>query len=101
MYIVSPPTSSRNNAKFNNVKFTNNQATANGGAIYNEGNLEVSGSTFDSNSGYSYLYSSFTYDAINNQKHPLSFQLHTHLVDGVVIDFDYVYISMIIPAVFL
>lgn len=59
------------------------------------------GSTFDSNSEYSYLYSSFTYEAINNQKHPLSFQLHTHLVNGVVINFDYVYISMIIPSVYL
>ena len=59
------------------------------------------GSQFDSTTGYSYLYSTFTYDANNGSKLPLSFQLHTHLINGVKIDFDYVYISMIIPSVFI
>lgn len=59
------------------------------------------GTQFDSATGYSYLYSTFTYDANNGSKLPLSFQLHTHLISGVVINFDYVYISMIIPSVFL
>ena len=59
------------------------------------------GSQFDSTTGYSYLYSTFTYDANNGSKSPLSFQLHTHLVNGVTINFDYVYISMIIPSVFV
>lgn len=59
------------------------------------------GTDFDTNTGYSYLYSSFTYEVNNGEKKPLSFQLHTHLVNGVQINFDYVYISMIIPSVFL
>lgn len=59
------------------------------------------GTHFSSTSQYSYLYSTFVYEAMDGVKQPLSFQLHTHLISGVQIDFDYVYVSMIIPAVFL
>ena len=59
------------------------------------------GSQFSSTSQYCYLYSTFTYEAINGAKQPLTFQLHTHLIDGIQVSFDYVYISMIIPSVFL
>ena len=59
------------------------------------------GTAFDSTSQYCYVYSTFKYEAINGTKQPLQFQLHTHKVDGVKINFDYVYISMIIPSVFL
>lgn len=59
------------------------------------------GSHFSSTSQYCYLYSTFTYEAINGAKQPLTFQLHTHLIDGIQVSFDYVYISMIIPSVFL
>lgn len=58
------------------------------------------GTDFDNSTNYSYLYSTFTYEE-NNGKQPLSFQLHTHLVNGVQVNFDYVYISMIIPSVFI
>lgn len=59
------------------------------------------GSQFSSTSQYCYLYSTFTYEAIDGAKQPLTFQLHTHLIDGIQVSFDYVYISMIIPSVFL
>lgn len=59
------------------------------------------GSQFGSTSQYCYLYSTFKYEAINGAKQPLTFQLHTHKINGVTINFDYVYISMIIPSVFI
>lgn len=58
------------------------------------------GSSFDNTSSYQYLYSTFKYEDSGANKPTLSFQLHTHKVNGVVVDFDYVYISMIIPAVY-
>lgn len=59
------------------------------------------GSYFSSTSQYCYLYSTFKYEAINGAKQPLTFQLHTHKINGIQVSFDYVYISMIIPSVFL
>ncbi len=59
------------------------------------------GANFGSTSGYQYLYSTFKYEDTNANKPALSFQLHTHKVNGVTIDFDYVYISMIIPSVYI
>lgn len=59
------------------------------------------GAAFKSTSKYAYLYSTFVYEGNGSSKQNLSFQLHTHMVNGVQVDFDYVYISMIIPSVFL
>ena len=59
------------------------------------------GADFVSTSKYAYLYSTFIYEGNGSSKQNLSFQLHTHMVNGVQIDFDYVYISMIIPSVFI
>ncbi len=59
------------------------------------------GSVFKSSSQYYYLYTTFTYEGSGDAKDQLSFQLHTHLVDGIKVYFDYAYISMIIPAVFI
>ena len=59
------------------------------------------GAAFGSTSKYAYLYSTFVYEGNGSSKQNLSFQLHTHKIDGVQVDFDYVYISMIIPSVFL
>ena len=59
------------------------------------------GANFGSTSKYAYLYSTFIYEGNGSSKQNLSFQLHTHMVNGVQIDFDYVYISMIIPSVFI
>lgn len=60
------------------------------------------GSVFSSTSQYYYLYATFKYEgASGTAKQPLSFQLHTHTIAGIPIYFDYAYISMIIPSVFL
>lgn len=59
------------------------------------------GAQFGVTNGYAYLYSTFKYDVNNGSKQPLSFQLHTHKINGIQVTFDYVYISMIIPSVFL
>ena len=60
------------------------------------------GSTFSSTSQYYYLYATFKYEGTSGTaKQPLSFQLHTHKVASIPIYFDYAYISMIIPSVFL
>ena len=58
------------------------------------------GANFESTSKYAYLYSTFIYEGNGSSKQNLSFQLHTHKINGVQVDFDYVYISMIIPSVF-
>ena len=60
------------------------------------------GTTFGSTSQYYYLYATFKYENTSgNAKQPLSFQLNTHMVADIPIYFDYAYISMIMPSVFL
>ena len=60
------------------------------------------GAIFGSTSQYYYLYATFKYESTSgNAKQPLSFQLHTHMVADIPIYFDYAYISMIMPSVFL
>ena len=60
------------------------------------------GTTFSSTSQYYYLYTTFKYENTSGDaKQQLSFQLHTHMVAGIPIYFDYAYISMIMPSVFL
>lgn len=59
------------------------------------------GAQFGVANGYAYLYSTFKYESISSAKQILSFQLHTHKINGVQVTFDYAYISMIIPSVFL
>lgn len=59
------------------------------------------GSVFKTSSQYYYLYTTFTYEGSGSAKDQLTFQLHTHLVNGIKVYFDYAYISMIIPAVFI
>lgn len=56
------------------------------------------GQSFSSTSNYDYLYSTFTYEG--STKSDLTFQIYL-LTSSVTINFDYAYISMIIPAVFL
>lgn len=60
------------------------------------------GSVFKTSSQYYYLYTTFTYEGTSGSaKNQLSFQLHTHLVNGIKVSFDYAYINMITPAVFV
>ena len=59
------------------------------------------GSDFENTSSYQYLYTTFTYDSVGTAKQALSFQLHTRQADGIKIKFDYAYVSMIIPSVYI
>lgn len=64
--------------------------------------VNFTGSEFSSTSQYYYLYTTFTYEgSASSAKNNLSFQLNTLTVSGVKISFDYAYVSMIIPSVFL
>lgn len=63
---------------------------------------DFTGNHFDTTSDYSYLYAEFDYNSNGNTtKQPLSMELHTHLANSIKINFDYAYISMIIPSVYL
>jgi hypothetical protein len=56
------------------------------------------GTDFDNSTNYSYLYSTFTYEG--STKGDLTFQIYL-LTSSVKINFDYAYISMTIPSVFV
>ena len=50
---------------------------------------------------YSYLYSTFTYEGNGSTKNNLIFQIYTLGTSGIQVRFDYAYVSMIIPSVFI
>lgn len=56
------------------------------------------GKSFSSTSSYDYLYSTFTYEG--STKGDLTLQVYVY-TNSVTINFDYAYISMIIPSVFV
>ena len=57
------------------------------------------GAAFSSTSQYCYLYATFQYEG--STKNDLTFQLNTLNTSGIPVRFDYAYISMAIPSVFL
>lgn len=64
--------------------------------------MNFKGSDVGSTSQYSYLYTTFTYEGSSSAaKNNLTFELHTLTTSGIKISFDYAYVSMIIPSVFL
>lgn len=62
---------------------------------------DIKGSDFSSANKYGYVYTTFDYEGDGNVKNNLKIEVFTHTVSGITIRFDYAYISMIIPAVFL
>ena len=50
---------------------------------------------------YTLIYGAFTYDVIGNSKNNLVIQVETIANAGVDVSFDYAYVNMIIPSVFL
>ena len=50
---------------------------------------------------YTLIYGAFTYDVIGNSKNNLVIQVETIADAGVDVSFDYAYVNMIIPSVFL
>ncbi len=63
--------------------------------------VNISGAEFSSNSQYYYIYTTFVYEGDATNKYNLSFRLNTLVENGIKIYFDYAYISMIIPSVYL
>ena len=59
------------------------------------------GNSFSNTTGYDYLYSTFTYELTDSTKNDLKFEIYVLPVSGVSINFDYAYISMIIPSVYV
>lgn len=59
------------------------------------------GTNFDSTTNYTLLYTTFEYTGIGSTKNNLKIQVEVLPVSGVTVKFDYAYISMIIPSVFL
>jgi hypothetical protein len=59
------------------------------------------GNSFSNTTGYDYLYSTFTYESTGSTKNDLKFEIYVLPVSGVSINFDYAYISMIIPSVYV
>lgn len=73
--------------------------------IFNGSNVikteNITGAQFGTAGKYQYIYSTFDYEGDGITKEPLRIHVVTQLIDGVTVCFDYAYISMIIPAVFL
>lgn len=63
--------------------------------------VNFSGSEFSTNSQYYYIYTTFIYEGSGSAKTDLSFKLNSLTVSGIKISFDYAYISMVIPSVYL
>lgn len=63
--------------------------------------ITFTGNHFGTTSDYSYLYTTFEYDVTHADPKNLIFSLYSLPISGVKISFDYVYISMIMPAVFI
>lgn len=59
------------------------------------------GANLGSTANYRYLYTTFVYEGNGVAKNNLKFELNSLSVSNVDIYFDYAYISMIIPAVFV
>ena len=64
-------------------------------------NKDINGSDFPVANKYHYIYTTFDYEGDGITKNNLKIELYTHQIDNVVVNFDYAYIGMIIPAVFL
>jgi hypothetical protein len=61
----------------------------------------IKGTDFDTTTQYCYLCTTFTYDSIDSNKEPLEFSLYTSSASNVTISFDYAYITLMTPAVYV
>lgn len=61
----------------------------------------IKGTNFNKTDNYCYFCVSFTYDGTNSAKEPLTFKLDSTAVSGVNFCFDYAYITLITPAVYI
>ena len=119
-YVYNTSTSANHilyGCNFSNVKFGKYAicarvkiATTNSAAIVQlkvlNGTKEIlakdfSGSSFNTTSNYCYLYSTFEYTGDGSTKKDLTFQLHLHKLNNIQVSFDYAYISLLTPSVFI
>ena len=62
---------------------------------------DFSGSLFATNTDYYNIYTTFDYNGNNTTDKALKIEVQTLNVDGIGVFFDYAYINLIMPAVFL
>ena len=86
---------SSNSSSSNVVKLT----VYNGSTVISTTNF--TGNAFSMTSDYSLLYSTFDYTGNGNVKQNLKIQVDVLANSGVTVSFDYAYINMVIPSVFL
>lgn len=63
--------------------------------------VNFTGDQFGTNSGYSYLYTTFEYNAVSSEPKKLIFNLYSLPVSGVTISFDYAFMNMIMPSIYM
>ena len=64
-------------------------------------NKAVTGTNFESNSEYCYICTTFNYKPNGTNKNPLTFKLKSSTVSGITISFDYAYVTLLTPAVYI
>ena len=120
-YSVTTTTTARNvfSANFSDIKFgkyslcirvrvSNNTSSS---AILNMNifngstsilSKNILGTNFDSNTKYCYICTTFNYEGSSSTaKQPLTFSLYSTSVSGITVYFDYAYISLLTPAVYI
>lgn len=61
----------------------------------------VNGADFTNNGSYEYIYSTFEYEGNGSAKSNLRLEVNLLTAESVIVKFDYAYINMIMPAVYL
>ena len=62
---------------------------------------DIKGTDFARTDNYCLFYTSFNYECLTSEKQPLEFRLVTSNYSGVSVYFDYAYITLITPAVYI
>lgn len=89
------------------VKSNNNTNTANVLTLkVKRGSTEllskdIKGTNFIRTDNYCYFCTTFNYDGTSTAKEPITFQLYSTTVSGINFAFDYAYITLITPAVYI
>ena len=120
-YSLTTATTSKNvfTAEFSDVKFgkyalcmrvrvsanTSSSAILNVNMLNGSTNIlskNILGTNFDSNTKYCYICTTFDYEGSSSTaKQPLIFSLYSTNVSGITVYFDYAYISLLTPAVYI
>ena len=88
------------------IKTSNNSATGTIATVkINQGstalvNKALTSANFTSNSNYTSMYFTFDYNGNTSAKQNLKIEILTGTTAGIVLDFDYAYISLLTPAIY-